>query len=82
MEKFHLKDDSKVISFRVKNFPPGIGETFDSLINIRKDWRQKTDSSKGVFHELIQEACPDSNRPCIEWYKDDNEMVYMVRAAT
>ena len=44
-----------------------------------KDWREKTDSIKDVFMEIMKDDCPDENRPCVEWYKNDEEMVCMVR---
>lgn len=43
------------------------------------DWLSKTDSVKDVFHELLGGACPCKERPCIEWYKSDEEMLCMVR---
>ncbi|HEX5172352.1 MAG TPA: hypothetical protein VFW11_24420 [Cyclobacteriaceae bacterium] len=44
-----------------------------------KDWSKKTDKIKDVFHEIMKDDCPDENRPCVEWYKSDKEMLCMVR---
>lgn len=44
-----------------------------------KDWSTKTDKIKDVFHEMLRDECPDADRPCVEWYKDDKEMMCMVR---
>ncbi|MEP6512402.1 MAG: hypothetical protein ABJA79_00940 [Parafilimonas sp.] len=34
IEKYNLKDDIKVFGVEVKNFPEGIGEAFDKLVNM------------------------------------------------
>lgn len=132
METFHLKDGLNVLGFQVKNFPAGIGEAFDELIEMLpggldrayygisyvtpegivylatvlehcageaekyncerysiekgeystvtvRDWGKKTHTIKDVFGEMLKNDCPDKTRPCVEWYKDDEEMVCMVR---
>jgi hypothetical protein len=50
------------------------------------NWMSKTDRIKDVFHDLMvnnktdkNDPCPDKNRPCIEWYKSDEEMLCMVK---
>ena len=45
------------------------------------DWRKKTDSIKGVFEGLFHSVKETPTGPNIEWYKDDNEMLCMVRLA-
>ena len=45
------------------------------------DWRKKTDLIKYVFERLFHVAQGNPTGPCVEWYKDDNEMVCMVRLA-
>ena len=47
-----------------------------------KDWRTKTDTIKDVFMELMKDDCPTENNPCVEWYKNDDEMVCMVKTNT
>jgi hypothetical protein len=44
-----------------------------------KDWSKKTDRIKELFHEILNDECPVATRPCVEWYKDDVEMMCMVR---
>ena len=46
------------------------------------DWRNKTDSIKDIFHELFQDNRVDKSKPCVEWYKDENEMLCMVKTTT
>ena len=43
------------------------------------DWRSKTDTIKDVFHGMMQDKSADDTKPCVEWYKDDNEMVCMLQ---
>lgn len=44
------------------------------------DWRKKTDSIKYVFEKLFKSA-KGAVGPCVEWYKDESEMLCMVRLA-
>ena len=43
-----------------------------------KDWRKKTDTIKDVFHEMMNEKNIDHSKPCVEWYKNDDEMLCML----
>ena len=43
------------------------------------DWRSKTDCIKDVFHEIIKDSRIDKTKPAIEWYKDEKEMICMVK---
>ncbi len=132
IEKYKLENDIKVIGVPVTSFPNGIGEVFESLINLLpggasrsyygisemeddqityiatgeekseneakvyrcnryeiergeylaitlKDWQTKTDSIKEIFHELMQDKRSDHSKPCIEWYKSDQEMLCMMK---
>jgi hypothetical protein len=45
------------------------------------DWRKKTDLIKYVFERLFNSVQGNPTGPCIEWYKDNNEMLCMVRLA-
>jgi predicted transcriptional regulator YdeE len=45
-----------------------------------QDWRQKTDAVKDVFNEMMQDERFEQCTHCIEWYKDDREMVCMLQA--
>jgi len=46
-----------------------------------KDWRTKTDTIRDVFHELMEDPQADKNKPCVEWYKNDDEMLCMIKKA-
>ncbi|MEO5683516.1 MAG: DinB family protein [Chitinophagaceae bacterium] len=43
-------------------------------------WRTKTACIKDVFHEMMQDERYDNTKPCIEWYKNDDEMICMLYA--
>ena len=43
------------------------------------DWRQKTDSINGVFEKMMKEKNIDHTKPCVEWYKNDHEMLCMLK---
>jgi len=45
------------------------------------DWRKKTDLIKHIFKGLFNSIQGTPTGPCIEWYKDNNEMLCMVRLA-
>ena len=44
------------------------------------DWMKKTGSIKNVFEEMFTDVRADRTKPCVEIYKNDNEMVCMVKA--
>ena len=44
-----------------------------------RDWRKKTDTIKDVFHSMMNEKGIDKSKPCVEWYKNDDEMLCMVK---
>lgn len=132
MEKIKVQEDIKVIGFQVKDFPNGIGETFDKLVammpegknrpyygisrmanngmyyfaatpeksadeakkykletdrvekgeyltEIVKDWTTKTDNINGIFKKMLEDPRADNTKPCVEWYKNEKEMLCMVR---
>jgi hypothetical protein len=132
MKIYNLENDVKVIGVEVKNFPEGIGDAFDKIVNMIsgefdrsyygisemtekgfiykaaaeekyedegkkydcqrytiekgeyvmisiKDWRKKIDSIKYVFQELLLHSHIDKTQPCVEWYKNDDEMLCMVK---
>ena len=51
----------------------------DYLAETVWDWRKKTDLIKDVFKGLFNSIQGTPTGPCIEWYKDNNEMLCMVK---
>ena len=43
------------------------------------NWMQDTGKIRDTFHEMIDQHGVDLTKPCIEWYKNDNEMVCMMK---
>ncbi|MFZ6014129.1 MAG: hypothetical protein ACOYXT_27555 [Bacteroidota bacterium] len=43
------------------------------------NWRTKTNTINGVFHELQKDQRIDRTAPGIEWYKNDQEMLCMLK---
>ena len=43
------------------------------------DWRKRTDSIKDVFQQIIEDDRADKTKPATEWYKNDHEMMCMVK---
>ncbi len=42
-------------------------------------WRAKVDSIKNLCDELVKDDRTDKTKPCVEWYKNDDEMWCMIR---
>ncbi len=47
-----------------------------------KNWPQKTNSINTVFQEIMKNDKADKTKPAIEWYKNDDEMLCMVKLKT
>lgn len=43
------------------------------------NWRSKTGTIKNVFHEIMNDGRADKTKPAVEWYKNDDEMLCMVK---
>ncbi|HEX5149934.1 MAG TPA: hypothetical protein VFW07_00720 [Parafilimonas sp.] len=43
-------------------------------------WQNKTCLIKGIFHSIMNDDHVDKTKPCVEWYKNDEEMLCMVKA--
>lgn len=43
------------------------------------NWMQKLECIKDAFMTLMEDPRMDKTFPCVEWYKDDNEMMCMVK---
>ncbi len=54
-------------------------EKGDYLGETVKDWRNKTDCIKDVFKDILRDGRVDATKPAVEWYKDNEEMVCMVK---
>ncbi len=46
------------------------------------NWRAKTNSIRYVFEEMFRDERADGSKPCIELYKNEDEMMCMVKVDT
>ena len=44
-----------------------------------KDWRSNIACIKDIFHDMVQDKRFDPTKPCIEWYKNESEMLCMLK---
>ena len=42
-------------------------------------WKDKVDKIKDVCMEVVNDRQTDTAKPCIEWYKSENELIVMVQ---
>lgn len=47
-----------------------------------KDWMKKTDSIKNVFGEMMKDSRVDKTKWAVEWYKNDDEMMCMLKTTS
>jgi len=45
-----------------------------------KNWQTQTDCIKDIFHEMMEDKNADTTKPCVEWYKSDDEMLCLVKS--
>ena len=50
------------------------------LTETLKNWMAKTDKIKDIFGLLMEDPRYDNSSPCVEWYKNDGEMLCMVKS--
>ena len=61
------------------NYNSSIIEKGEYLVSALNDWKNKTTCIKDICHELVQDNRTDKTKPCIEWYKNGNEMWCMIK---
>ncbi len=54
-------------------------EKGDYLATTLNDWKNKTNCIKDIFSEIIKDPAVNKTKPAIEWYKDENEMMCLVK---
>jgi hypothetical protein len=45
-----------------------------------KDWRNNTACIKDIFHEMMKDDRVNKQKPCVEWYKNNDEMLCLVKS--
>lgn len=62
------------------NYPEIIIEKGEYWFETLIDWRNKTECIKDIFEEMLKNEQADKKKPAIEWYKNDDEMLCMLKA--
>jgi predicted transcriptional regulator YdeE len=62
------------------NYEESIIEKGKYLFTSLKNWRSKTHCIKDIFNEMMKDEHVNKMKPCVEWYKNDEEMLCMVKA--
>jgi len=62
------------------NYDGGVIEKGKYLFETLYHWPNKTCLIKDIFHSIMNDDHVDKTKPCIEWYKNDDEMLCMVKA--
>ncbi|HET6996886.1 MAG TPA: hypothetical protein VFI06_17955 [Chitinophagaceae bacterium] len=44
-----------------------------------RNWRSKTDQVRDIFQLLVEDERTDKTTPAVEWYKNEDEMLCMVK---
>ena len=71
------KQDGEAEKFNYESYTIKGGEYFTETL---KNWRAQTNCIKDIFSEMMQDNRVDKMKPCVEWYKNDEEMLCMVKA--
>lgn len=50
-------------------------------VRLIRDWQRNLNAIPHVFGELLKTKGIDDTAPCVEWYKNDDEMLCMVKLA-
>ena len=54
-------------------------ESGEYLTEEVKDWQSKTNCIKDVFTEIMKDENINKQKPAVEWYKNDKEMLCMLK---
>jgi hypothetical protein len=85
-----MEDDEVIYYTMAAEKHPGESRhyTFETKIIIGKgeylavtihNWMNKLDTIKDAFESLMKDNRVAENKPCVEWYKSDDEMVCMMK---
>jgi len=55
-------------------------ESGDYVTEKLDDWQSKTNCIKDIFQKIIDDGKADTTKPAVEWYKNDKEMLCMIKA--
>ncbi|CAN5527774.1 hypothetical protein BH10BAC2_BH10BAC2_08590 [soil metagenome] len=70
------KNEAEATQYGCSTYTVEKGDYLSVTVN---DWMSKTGSIKNVFEEIMKDGRADNTKPAIEIYKDDKEMLCMVK---
>lgn len=73
------KDPGEAEQYHCSRFIIEAGEYLAVTVD---QWRNKTECIKDVFHDIMKDHRADKTKPAVEWYKNDDEMVCMIKTST
>src|SRR4029077_9286056 len=71
------KFDGEAEKYHYERSTIGKGEY---LFEVLKDWQNNTNCIKDIFQAMMVDDRIDKTKPCVEWYKNNDEMLCMVKA--
>jgi hypothetical protein len=85
----YMNGDEVVYHAAVQELNPGEAERYNcERYTIQKgeykadrvhQWMKKVHTIKDIFEDMLKDDCPLEDRPAIEWYLNDDEMICMIR---
>ncbi len=70
------KEEGEAEKYQCNRYVIESGEYVSVTVN---QWRDKTDCIKDVFHAIMKDDSVDDTKPAVEWYKNDDEMLCMIK---
>jgi hypothetical protein len=62
------------------NYEESMIEKGEYAFEVLKNWQSKTNCIKDVFESMMNDERIDKTKPAVEWYKNNDEMLCMVKA--
>jgi predicted transcriptional regulator YdeE len=62
------------------NYETFIIESGNYIVEKLENWRTQTDCIKDIFQKIMNDGNADTTKPAVEWYKNDKEMLCMIKA--
>jgi predicted transcriptional regulator YdeE len=72
------KSPTEKSKFKLEEYTIPSGEY---AVRVIKDWKRNLSAIPHVFGDLLKTEGIDNSVPCVEWYKNDDEMLCMVKLA-
>jgi hypothetical protein len=61
------------------NYQESIIEHGEYVSEVLHNWKNCTGEIKNIFEAMMNDEHVDKTKPCIEWYKDDEEMLCLMK---